>query len=370
MSKFCNLFYTLTFKAILFTLVTVFAWFSGSYTLQAFDLYFEDSVSYTNVMVQWNNFEYESSEYVRSEVETAIDNIISFYFDYMDKNEKRSLSYFGRKDIPLENYTHVIKDDYKQSLEYLNSLEDVSFAIVNHNNKTIFSNIISLDGKSSGTHVRTFFGNNDSTVLIVRNAKNPYYEKGTMSEYVDYVSECAASHSDNFDLYICFGDDLLFRFDAGHYESLHTVMKEKIIGIYNPMILFSFLTIAVLSVLTILSGKSEKGGKISPAALDRTPNDLRFALHLIILISLVTVFDDYIYMLHLGFRSGGDYFLGISPDFYKTIANICIVVLTYVILAMSCTIKRQSRLGTLFRNTYVYRIFSTLLKKDRQNENT
>ena len=370
MSKFCNLFYTFTFKVILFILITVFSCFSGSYILQAFDLYFEDSVSYTNVMIQGKHFEYESSEYVRSEVETAIDNIISFYFDYMDENEKKSLSYFGRRDIPLESYAHVIKDDYKQSLAYLDSLEDVSFAIVNHNSKTIFSNIISLDGKSSGTNVRPFFGNNDSTVLIVRNAKNPYYEKGTMSEYVDYVSEGAAAHSDNFDLYICFGDDLLFRFDADHYEKLHTVMKEKIIEICNPMILFSLLTIAALSLMTILSGKSEKGGKISPAALDRIPNDLRFALHIIILISLVTVFDDYIYMLQLGFRSGGDYFLGISPDFYKTIANICIVVMIYIILAMSCTIKRQSKLGTLFRNTYVYKFSSTLFKKNRQEETT
>ena len=138
-------------------------------------------------MIQGDSFEYESSEYVRSEVTTAIDRILSFYFDYKDKNDEKSLSYFGRREISTESLIHVIEDDYKQSLEYLDSLDDVSFAIVNHDNKRIFSNIINIDGKPSGTQLRSFFGNNDSTVLIVRNAQNPYYEKGTMEEYVGYV---------------------------------------------------------------------------------------------------------------------------------------------------------------------------------------
>ena len=321
-------------------------------------------------MIQGDSFEYESSEYVRSEVTTAIDHILSFYFDYKDKNDEKSLSYFGRREISTESLIHVIEDDYKQSLEYLDSLDDVSFAIVNHDNKRIFSNIINIDGKSSGTQLRSFFGNNDSTVLIVRNAQNPYYEKGTMEEYVGYVSECAAAYTDNFDLYICFGDDLLFRFDESHYESLHFNMKKEITRIFVPMLIFINLTTASMFLMMLLAGRSEKGGKIIPAALDRIPNDLRITLHIIILISLMTVFDDYIYMLHLGFISEGDYFLGISPDFYKIIANICIVVLTYVLLAMLCTIKRQSKLRTLFSNTYVYKLFSSFLRSLKKTENT
>lgn len=280
-------------------------------------------------------------------------------------NEKKIFSsYNEHKDEFLDQYRRLIDDSYRETAEYIDSLKGVRYAVVNHKTDKIISNIDEIDQKSSGTSIRSCFGNNDKTLLIVRNAKNPCYESGTMSDYVDYVSECAQSYSEDFDLYLSFGDDFVFRNEISHYEKLHNEMYGKVISLFGDIIFFIGITLIVAIALFIVTGRSEKGGKIIPATLDRLPNDIRLILNLIIYVSLSALYENSVYMLLRSARTDGDYWLGISPEFYAIRANASFVIIICVIVATICTIKRQYKLGTLLTNTYIFNLINGFKKSD------
>ncbi|MBQ8503145.1 MAG: hypothetical protein IJ491_02585 [Clostridia bacterium] len=352
MKRFLNFFYTISFKILLFIVMLILSWFAGEKLLNIVDIYIEDPVGARNVVRQWNGFDYESSVYLESEIESTIENVLLYCLKYNsdeeipDPNDKKILDYYRRMG----------NEGYRETAEYLDSLKNVSYAVVNHSSNKILSNIKAINGKSSGTAIRSFFGNVDKTTLIVRNAKNPYFEAGTMEDYVDFVSECAMNYSDDFDLYISFGNDFAFRYDVSHYENLYNETKQKTLAEMKKVLLFSVLCLLVMTLIFILSGKSEVNGKTIPSALDRLPNDIHFFADFVISLSLTALFENSIYMLFRSAFADGDYWLGISPEFYALRANVCIVAIGCIVLASACTIKRQHKMKTLFTNTYIYRI--------------
>lgn len=361
MKRFLNFFYTISFKLLLFILVILFSWLAGSQLLDALNLYVEDSISVQNVTVQWNDFDYESSKYLEHEIESTIENVITYCLKYHNEDEA------AQTDGEMLDYYRRLSDEgYRETAEYLDSLSGVSFAVVNHDSNKIISNIVAINGKNSGTPIRSFFGHIDKTTLIVRNAKNPSFEAGTMSDYAEFVSECAMNYPVDFDLYISFGSDFVFRHDISYYENLHNEMKIRIYSVLGYALLYIFITVSLMSAIVILAGKSEKDSKIIPAALDKMPNDLHLILDVIIYFSLTALFENSIYMLLRSSFADGDYWLGISPGFYAVRANCCIVIITCVILATACTIKRQYKMGTLLTNTYIYRFMKSFKAAETQ----
>lgn len=169
MKRFLNFFYTISFKLLLFILVVLFSWLAGSKVLDAFNLYVEDGVSVQNVTMQWNDFDYESSKYLEHEIETTIENVIAYCLKYHDEKQTAKTD-----EEMLDYYRRLSDEGYREAAEYLDSLDGVSFAVVNHKTDKIISNIVSINGKNSGTPIRSFFGHIDKTTLIVRNAKKPF----------------------------------------------------------------------------------------------------------------------------------------------------------------------------------------------------
>lgn len=430
MKKFINLFYTIGFKLFLFCLLIILSWLAGAKIIDITKLYVEDSTGVINVMFQHNKFEYESSIYLKNEIETTIENVIAYCLEfessdhpsndlttekeddfiytiihlaqsyvsnkvavksmidsgyieltetdnpedgveidgkyYIQKvNEEEIINaYNEHKDDFLDQYRRLVDDSYRETAEYLDSLKGVKYAVVNHKTDTIVSNIEEIDKKSNGTSIRSYFGNNDETLLIVRNAQNPFFEAGTMSDYVDHVNECAQNYKEDFDLYISFGDDFSFRNDVSYYENLHNQMYKKVVTHFsNMMILIAFAFIVVVLIFT-LSGKSEKGGKIIPSTLDKLPNDIHLVLNSILYLSLSALYENSMYMLLRSSDIETDYWLVFSPDFYATRANLCFVLIIYNIVAVICAVKRQYILGTIFTNTYIYKLISGFKKSD------
>ncbi len=365
MKRFVNLFYTSAFKFFVFSLSVIFSWCAISETYDVFKRFYCDGVSAKNVFIQWDGFDYAESEHLKSEIEATIENVLLNSLKY--KSEKYTNSSKAEyDDTALDYYLRISDEDYKKNIEYLESLRYVDYAVVNHDSNTIISNINEVDGKSSGFDVRRYFGKNDENLLVVLNAKNPSYETGTMTEYIDFVSSCAEDYKEDFDLYINFKNNFVFRYDIEHYENLHNSMKKLIVSDMTLASVF-FLLYLIFTVLYVcLSGKVEQGGRITHSAHDRIPNDLKLLSILVTALSLMALYNNSIYMLFRSSHSDGDYLLGISPGYYELVAKICFVLLTNILLAVICIIKRQLYFRTLFSNTYICR-FIEAVKQNKKH---
>ena len=361
MKRFFNLFYTYTFKILLFVLTVVFSWFAGDKLLDIINLYIDDPVSAKNVFVQWSEFDYEESVYLENEIEQTIENVIEYSLKYTPKLTSQK---HGSESV--DYYLRLTDEDYKETVEYLESLKDVSFAVVNHKSDSIVSNIPDINTKSSGTPIRQLFGNIDKTTLIVLDARNPAFEVGTMTDYVEFVSTCAQNYSFDFDLYISFGEDFIFRHEVSHYENMHNEMKSSAIVKLKELYLFSALCILVVVFAVAVAGQSEVGGKINASAFDRVPYDLQLASYVTVFISIAALYENSMYMLFRSAFADGNYWLGISPEFYATRAIICICVNTCIILGAACTVKKLLKSKNRAENTYIYRLIKALKETKKQ----
>ncbi len=365
MKRFVNIFYTSAFKFLVLSLSMIFSWCAASEAFDVVNHFVDDGVSARNAIIQWDGFNYTESEHLKNEIETTIENVLLNSLKY--NSEKFISSHKSDHDNQtLDYYLRISDEDYKNNVEYLESLRHVEYAVVNHDSNTVISNLEDVNGKSSAFDVRSFFGENDEALLVVLDAKNPCYETGTMSEYIDFVSECAANYKDNFDLYINFRNDFVFRYDISHYENLHNNMKQLIVSDINLTSIFLLLYIIFCVVYINLSGKVEKGGNIIHSAHDRIPNDLKLLSMFVTVISLVALYNNSIYMLFRSSYADGNYLFGISPAFYEFRAKLCLVVLTSIFLAVICIIKRQLYFKTLFSNTYIYKFIQSSKNNKRK----
>ncbi len=351
MKRYFNIFYTLPFKTFFVVLLILCSWFMNTELTNILSLYKQDKVALINVFIQGEDYNYESSYFLKNSIETAIEDVIEY-----------SLVYNRKADKAYTQYDTTATQDYNALVSRLKSLENFRFAIVNHKTDIIVSNISALNGKSPEATVRQYFGE-DENILIVRDAKTPIFESGTMSEYVEFVGNQAKKYPDDFDLYISFGNNLNFAgsgevFSQRHFEVLSAV--ESILKSITAYLVVLF--ILFVSLITV-SGKKEPGGKAYPSLNDRLPNDLTFLLYLIVYISMSALYENSLYMA-LRVTNKDDFWLIHSPEFYMVRSSISMVVMTSVITTFCCTVKRQLRCGTLLSNTYIYKIIKNYKKAD------
>lgn len=338
-----NLFYTIWAKSILVLLVLLFMLQTGICFAATTVMYRENSTAVKNVFAQWDFYDYKTSEYLKSEIETAIDHVLQY-------------SLYYRRDTLSEDQTIVSADDnYREIIKKLSSYQNFSFAIVNHSTNRIISNIPEINYKDSSAKVRRYFPEACDTLLIVRDAHNPYFENGTMTDYNSYIAKLAESFEDSFDLYIYFGEDFSFVPNADSFEETHTGTLTRV----KKSIRLSFVYIAIASVffiiLLIVTGRHEAGGKIYPGISDALANDTKFALFLIVILSMSALYENSLYM---ALRADTiDFFLSFSADFYIIRSYVALLVNSCIIMNACCTIKRQCKLGILFTNTYIYKFF-------------
>lgn len=427
MKRFFNLFYTMPFKAMVITIIIVFAWLMNTEATEIIALYKNDPAAVSNVWRQGKTPEYKTSVFIEKEVERAIEGVISYSLNYKrditlnnstaytlsgdgiiyiaenfirnklvsnifvemgfidlipcsEDNEQAveiNGSYFIQMvnteviksfdiDTLNEYYKRATDEEYNAVVTHLESLENMRFALVNHDTNLIVSNIDGLDNTPSGTAVRPFFGE-EKNLLIVHNSQSPYYENGTMSEYVAFVGETAKNYSDNFDLYISFGTDPVFTTGGEDFTQRHFSAYEAMLSITITSLIYLAAMFLLFFILLSTTGRHEFGGKCRPTLSDRLPNDLKLCLHLITYISLSVLYENSIYMA-MKSTYIEDYWFNLSPEHFLIRSHICIAVNACLLCALFCTFKRQLSCGTLIKNTYIYRAVKNFRKAEPDKE--
>ncbi len=349
--RFFNVFYTMPFKTLCVVLLIVCAWLMNSELTNFLHLYNQDRAALINVFIQGDEYDYESSYFLKSSVETAISDVMEY-----------SLVYNRKAHSPYTEYGTTATEDYNELISRLQSYKDLRFAIVNHKTDLIVSNIPSLNGKSIDTTVRRYF-DEDKNLLIVRDAKNPIFENGPLTEYVDFVGEEAKKYTDDFDIYISFGDTLEFADKSEVFSQKHSDVLSAVVTTFKSIAVYLVIMMIIFISLVSVSGKREAGGKNYPGLSDRLPNDLTFLLCLIVYISMSALYENSLYMA-IRATSTQDYWLNLSPEFYLVRSNISMVVMIITITTFSCTLKRQISASTLISNTYIYRFIKNFKKAD------
>ena len=344
-----NLFYTIWSKIIIVLLVMFFMLQTGICFADTTVMYRDNPTAVKNVLAQWDSYDYKTSEYLKTEIETAIDSVLQY-------------SLYYRRDALSENHTIVNADDnYREITQELSSYKNFSFALVNHATNRIISNIPQINYKDSSIKVRKYFPEACDTLLIVRDARNPYFENGTMTDYNQYIAKLAESYNDSFDLYMYFGEDFSFVPNAESFEETHisTLARVK----KSSRLSFIYIVIAAILFVFLLAvtGRHEPGGKIYPGISDTLANDTKLALFLIVILSMSALYENSLYM---SLRAESvDLFLTYSSDFYIFRSYVALLVNSCIVMAACCTIRRQHKLGTLFTNTYIYQFFFAYKRK-------
>ncbi len=353
MKRLFNIFYTYPCKFSLIVLLIVCSWLMNSEVVDVMRLYKQDSTAVTNVLLQRESYDYKTSYFLKSEIKTAVADVLEYSLVY-HRNDYKNPDMSAEEAKLKELYRRSIDKDYANIAEHLESLINFRFAVVNHKTDRVVSNMATLNGSGSDVTVRRYFGE-DKNILIVRNANTPYFESGTMSDYVEFVSELANDYTDNFDLYVSFGNDFAFAGDGEEFSHRHAAALKSIsLDVKHTSIYLLFLFLIFVIIVSV-SGRRELGGKFYPALTDSLPNDLNAFLHVIVYISMSSLYENSIY-LALRVTNTEDYWLSFSPEYYMVRSDISMVIMICIITSFSCLIKRQLGLGTLFSNTYISRL--------------
>ncbi len=337
-----NLFYTIWSKIFIVLLVTFFMLQTGICLADSTVMLRNNPVAVRNAFTQWYDYDYKTSEYLKSEIETAIDSIMQYSL------------YYKRDTINDDQLIVNADDHYRDIVSRFQSYKDFNFAIVNHTTNRVISDIPEINYQESSVNIRSYFPETSESLLIVRDAHNPFYETGTMTDYNHFITRLAEKYEDEFDLYIYFGEDFSFIADYESFQETHisTLARVK----KGTRLSFVYIAVAALlfAVLLIVTGRYEAGGKICPGISDTLANDIKLLLFAIIIMSMVTLYKNSLYM---SLRSESmDIFLYYSADFYILRSYVALLISSFTIMAACCTIKRQYQLGTLFTNTYIYKL--------------
>lgn len=343
MKKILNLFYTMWSKIIIVSVLLMLMFGTGKCLSETTVLYRENETAIKNVFAQWDNYDYSTSVYLSDAIEEAIDIVMEY-------------SLYYKRDITDDSQVIVSADDnYKLITEKLSQYKDFDFAVVNHSTGRVVSDIEAIKYKDTGIDVRSCFKGSEKYMLIIRDAHNPCFENGTITDYTEYVRQSAEDYSDDFDIYIYFGEEFAFASELQEYENLHDKFLSRVQNVTLMSIIYILASAVFFIILILVSGKTEPGGKVYPGLSDRLPNDMKFFLYAVVLASMASLHQNSLYM---AVRTDAyDMWFSFPAEFYIFRSHIAILINVCIILSVGCTIKRQYRLGTLFTNTYIYQLF-------------
>lgn len=427
MKQFLNFFYIAPFKLLLVILICLSCIGINLNIAKITKLYKEDPASVSNVFVQGKDYDYFTSVHLKKEIESTIQTVLNYCFmvseedvsDYKksdkyvidtiiylaksyveDKtvdeyfidsgfitltekpakdsntveidgkhyvqsvNEKTiRLTFNQKKDGIIDKYRMYTDEEYNRTVTALSEIKDLHFAVVNHSKDTIISDIDEINGKPSNENIRKHFKGNEKNLLIVHSVHNPYFEKGTMTQYVEFVYEFSEKYEDNFDLYISFNENLTFPTSSEEYAQRHqTTFEITRDYVYQALILLS-INLLLTVILIKVTGRRQYKGDIILATSDKIPNDL---LHIPLLTIFISVLALYQLSLYMAIKPEEAYFFNISSDMYILRAIACSLILQALSLSALASIKRQSDNKSLFTNTYVYRFIKRFYKtKDK-----
>lgn len=365
MKRFLSFFYTVPIKIIMVVTLFVISVFIGKCQVRYLTLFNEDNESFVNAMAQIDSFNYESSRYFKNTVKNTVENVVLVSMKYEE---------IFQKDISAEDflaYCSSIGDTtFPKVYSQLKNMKGLRFALVNLDNHHIYSNIDEINGKASTTDIRNYFGEVDKTLMIARNCKNPYFATNFYIDFADMIRNCAKNYEDDFDLYISFGSESDFSEREEYCRQLHFDMRERIEDLNNTV---AFLLVTLLFNITIIvtvTGKIEPGGKTYPSVMNRLPNDLLLIIYTIVLGCISSLYRTTITMITTHGTELDEFWFTHSETFYNNRTTLCVVIFICAATDIICILKRQYKMGKLFKNTLLYDFVLSISKKHKPDENT
>lgn len=354
MKNFLALFFSMPAKIIMVILLFINSLFIGNIQLKYFTYFNEDNESFVNAITQIDSFNYESSHYFRNSVKNTIENITLFSMEYSE---------IFQQDVSAEKflaYCSSIGDTtFPRAYEQLKGMKGLRFALINHSEHKIYSNIKEINGKDSSLNVRKHFGEGGKTLLIARSCKNPYFATDRYIDYAEHIRNCAEKYEDNFDLYISFGTEKDFNEKEAFYRELHFNMREKIEKLNDTIAILAALAVLIIIVILTVTGKSEPGGKTYPTIMNRLPNDLLILIYGIVLACIITLYRTAASMLVSHGNELDEFWFTHSIGFYENRIRFCVVIFVCAATNIICILKRQYKMGTLVKNTFIYDFLNT-----------
>lgn len=368
MKSFRSLFYTRPSKVIMLILLLILSIGIAQCQTSYFELHRQDNASFNNAARQMDNFDYETSYYFRNTVETTIENVVALTMDYPEvftqqKSEEEFLAY----------YKSIGDTTFEKIYNNLSSLHGLRFAVINHGEKKVYSNIDKINGAAINEKVRRHFGQSGKMLLIARSCRAPYFETDSFIDYAEHIRDCADKYEDNFDLLISFGDDETFYENAEKYSRIHFQMREKIERLNNTVAIVVAFTLAITVCILTVTGRYEPGGKIYPSKSNKLPNDLIVVSYVFMLVCLVSLYRTSLHMLFSYRLENEVFWFTRSEAFYASRVEFCIVAFICLFVNMLCILKRSYQMGQLVKNTYLYEPIMNIKKriasKQKSDEN-
>lgn len=328
-----------------------------------FELYYQDKDSFNNAARQMDNFDYETSYYFKNTVESTVDAVVALAMNY-DEVFKNPATV----EELLDYYKGIGDTSFEKIHKILAEIEGLRFAVVNHDKKTVCSNIAEINGASINEKIRRYFGESGKTLLIARSCRTPYFETNAFIDYAEYIRDCAEKYDDNFDLFISFGDDEAFYENAEKYSQIHFEMRGKIEKLNNSVAVFVVLTILVSLCILTVTGRYEPKGKIFPSKSNNLPNDLIVISYMFMLVCIVSLYRTSLHMLFSYQADQQTFWFTRSEAFYASRVEFCIVAFICLFVNMLCILKRSYQMGLLLKNTYLYKPVVKLKKRLMPNK--
>lgn len=363
MKSLLNLFFTVPAKIIISLIFFMLSVVIADCQVEYFTLFKQDNVSFVNAVAQVDNFDYESSRYYKSSVRDTVESITLLCMEYSDIFE-------GEADATelLSHYNSIGDTAFPRIYERLSAMKGLRFALVNHNSKKIYSNIAEINGLDSSKNIRNYFGEASRGLLIARSCKNPYFATDTFIDFADDIRECAEKYDGDFDLYISFGDEEVYKENEARCERLHFEMRGRIEKLNDKVVIHGALLLFFGAILLTVTGKQELKGKTYGTIMNRLPNDMLLLIYATVLICLSSLYRTALDMLLSHGNELDTFWFTRTEDFYTNRIKFCIVIFLCAGLNLLCILKRQYKMGMLFKNTYIYPYIEGIrrLKKSRQ----
>lgn len=364
MKNILNLFFTIPAKIIMSVVFLVLSVVIADCQVEYFTLYKQDNESFVNAMTQIDNFDYETSHYYKNSVMNTVEGITLLCMNYSDIFDKKLT------ETELLSYYNSIGDTaFPNAYEQLSEMKGLRFALVNHDRKKIYSNISAINGIDSSKNIRNYFGETGRSLLIARSCKNPYFATDAFIDFADGIRRCAEKYNEDFDLYISFGDEEIFKEKEAYYKNLHFEMRGKIEKLNDKVAVHSVLLLVFTAILLTVTGKQELKGKTYGTIMNRLPNDMLLLIYGTVLVCLSSLYRTALSMLLTHGDELDTFWFTRTEDFYTGRIKFCIVIFLCAGLNLLCILKRQYKMGTLVKNTYLYPYFESLKKlKQRKNK--
>lgn len=363
MKNLRSLFFTGPAKILYSILLFVLSLLIAESNVNYFLFYVEDNESFINAVTQIDSFDYQTSHYFKNTVRKTVDNVIQLSMEYQEVFEVDA-----SVEELLNRYADIGDKRFSRIYEDLVAMHGFQFAVVNHSNRKIYSNIEQINGKNSSTNIRKYFGQYENTLLIARSCKNPYFATDTYIDFAEYIRECAKAYEDDFDLYISFGPQESFEKKAENYKELHFAMREKIEKLNNKIAIHFAVLIGLIVVALIVTGKQEPKGKTYCTTINRLPNDLLGLLYGIVLVCLSSLYRTAASMLISHGNELDEFWFTHSQKFYADRIKFCVVLFICAATNLLCIFKRQYKTGLLLKNTYIYNFILSIRKNKNPDD--